>query len=204
MQTYLSFIPRHQVSNTIVSPYGNNRDLAKPKSRAPGLMSSIFIGKIYLTEVYHDLTSLVFRDISTHMGLSLEGSRPFAMIFFTSEFTSGWSFIARLNWKEISSKNYSKIWTCVTSHLHSYMHHSGIWYGKGFISCSYSGEFKCWLIPRYKAYPVLTHSIWFGLGADLFPETWLNNDLYSLKWKQGIVPLDLWGVYVSNRPLSSS
>jgi len=89
MQTYLSFIPRHQVSNTIVSPYGNNRDLAKPKSRAPGLMSSIFIGKIYLTEVYHDLTSLVFRDISTHMGLSLEGSRPFAMIFFTSEFTSG-------------------------------------------------------------------------------------------------------------------
>lgn len=67
-----------------------------------------------------------------------------------------------------------------------------LWCDEEFFSCYYTGKFKCWLIWRFKAYPVLTHSIWFGLGADLFPKAWLNNNLHSLIWKQGDV--DLWGV----------
>ena len=47
----------------------------------------------------NDLTSLVFRDISTHIGLSWEGSFPL-VTFFASAETSGSSFIARLNWRQ--------------------------------------------------------------------------------------------------------
>ena len=62
--------------------------------------------KIYVQQYnVKALTSLDFRDISTHMALSLEGSLPFIITFFTSDVTSGLSFIARLNWKEMFSKN---------------------------------------------------------------------------------------------------
>lgn len=130
------------------------------------------------------------------MGLWWEGSRPFAMTFFISEATSGWSFIARLNWKEISSRKlrqdlniylYTLTWTIVE--CNSYF---SLWCDEELFSCCYAGKFKCWLIWRFKAYPVLTHSIWFGLGAGLFPKAWLNNNLHRLIWKQGDV--DLWGV----------
>ena len=62
--------------------------------------------KIYVQQYnVKALTSLDFRDISTHMALSLEGSLPFIITFLTSDVTSGLSFIARLNWKEMFSKN---------------------------------------------------------------------------------------------------